>query len=63
MNQVPFTWKMYEYDIKMLFVGGLVGVNVNDTDSALTPVFGYGVMEDKKEIDDLDDDEDEDFYE
>ncbi len=54
---------MYEDDIKMLFVGGLVGVNVNDTDSALTPVFGYGVMEDKKEIDDLDDDEDEDFYE
>ena len=34
----------------MLFVGGLVGVNVNETDCALTPVFGYGVMEDKIEI-------------
>ena len=49
MNQVPFTWNYHGTEINMLFAGGLVGVNVNETDSALTPVFGYGVMEDKKE--------------
>lgn len=52
MNQVPYIWNYYETEYNMLFVGGLVGVNVSKTDSALTPVFGYAVMDDKKEISD-----------
>jgi len=26
MNQVPFNWMYYENEIKMLFVGGLIGI-------------------------------------
>ncbi len=48
MNQIPFTWNYLGTDIKMLFVGGLVGV-VSEKDKSLLPIFGYSVMEDKKE--------------
>ena len=46
MNQVPFTWNYFEQEIKMLFVGGLIGL-VYEKDNSLTPVFGYAVTEDK----------------
>ena len=32
----------------MLFVAGLVGVDVNKDDSALTPIFGYAITHDKR---------------
>ena len=32
----------------MLFVGGLVGV-VSEKDKSLLPIFGYSIMEDKKD--------------
>ena len=46
MNQVPFIWNYFGQDIKMLFVGGLIGL-VYEKDNSLTPVFGYAVTEDK----------------
>ena len=46
MNQVPFIWDYYGQEIRMLFIGGLLGVNV-DKDHSLTPVFGYAVTENK----------------
>ena len=33
----------------MLFVGGLIGVSI-DADYALTPRFGYGIVENKKVV-------------
>jgi hypothetical protein len=48
MNQVPFIWNFFGTEINMLFVGGLVGVHVNENDSALEPIFAYAVTEDKK---------------
>jgi hypothetical protein len=48
MNQIPFMWNYLGTEIKMLFVGGLVGV-VSEKDKSLLPIFGYSVMEDKKE--------------
>ena len=48
MNQIPFTWNYLGTEIKMLFVGGLVGV-VSEKDNSLMPIFGYSIMEDKKE--------------
>jgi hypothetical protein len=47
MNQIPFVWNYLGTEIKMLFVGGLVGV-LSEKDKALLPIFGYSVMEDKK---------------
>ena len=47
MNQIPFVWNYLETEIKMLFVGGLVGV-LSEKDKALLPIFGYSVMENKK---------------
>ncbi len=49
LNEVPFTFIFGDTDdkIDMLFIGGLVGVSV-DEDYALTPKFGYGVVENKK---------------
>jgi hypothetical protein len=35
-------------EIKMLFVGDLVGV-VSEKDKSLLPIFGYSIMEDMKE--------------
>ena len=46
MNQVPFTWIYYGQEIKMLFLGGLVGIS-HEKDNSLMPVFGYAVTEDK----------------
>jgi hypothetical protein len=46
MSQVPFVWDYHGDEIKMLFVGGLIGVLV-EKDSALLPVFGYGITENK----------------
>lgn len=51
MNQVPFIWQYYDQEIKMLFVGGLVGVSVAASDNALAPVFGYAVTENKTKND------------
>ena len=48
MNQIPFTWNYLGTEIKMLFVGGLVGI-LSEKDKSLLPIFGYSVMEDKKE--------------
>jgi hypothetical protein len=52
MNQIPFLWNYSkdvetEIRIKMLFVGGLVGV-LSEKNKALLPIFGYSVMENKK---------------
>ncbi len=47
LNQVPFNWSYHGKNIEMLFIGGLVGVAV-ESDSALKPVFGYAIAEDKK---------------
>ena len=47
MNQVPFIWNCYGNEVEMLFIGGLVGVKVDKSDFALTPVFGYAVTENK----------------
>jgi len=47
MNQIPFVWNYLGTEIKMLFVGGLVGV-LSEKDKALLPIFGYSVMENKK---------------
>ena len=47
MNQVPFIWDYPGQEIKMLFIGGMVGVSVNKIDNALEPVFGYAVTENK----------------
>ena len=46
MNQIPFIWNYLGTEIKMLFVGGLVGV-VAEKDKSLLPVFGYSIMENK----------------
>lgn len=48
MSQVPFTWNYHGTDIKMLFVGGLIGVMKGD-DNELRPTFGYSIVEDKIE--------------
>jgi hypothetical protein len=47
MNQVPFVWKIYNTDVDMLFVGGMVGVAYDENDKSVAPVFGYGVAEAK----------------
>ncbi len=47
MNQIPFTWNYFKTEIKMIFVGGLVGV-VSEKDKSLLPLFGYSVIEDKR---------------
>ncbi len=47
MNQIPFIWNYHATEIKMLFVGGLVGV-LSEKDKSLMPIFGYSVMENKK---------------
>lgn len=49
MNQVPFIWNYFGTEVKMLFIGGLLGVQYEKDDS-LTPIFGYGVTEDKVEL-------------
>ena len=46
MNKVPFVWNYLGTEIEMLFVAGLVGVNV-EKDGTLLPVFGYAITEDK----------------
>jgi hypothetical protein len=46
MNQIPFKWNYTGTEIKMLFVGGLVGV-LSEKDKSLLPIFGYSVMENK----------------
>jgi len=48
MNQIPFIWNYLGTEIKMLFVGDLVGV-VSEKDKSLLPIFGYSIMEDMKE--------------
>jgi hypothetical protein len=47
MNQIPFDWSYIGTKVKMLFVGGLVGI-VMENDESLLPIFGYSIMEDKK---------------
>jgi hypothetical protein len=47
MNQIPFIWNYARTEIKMLLVGGLVGV-LSEKDKSLLPIFGYSVMENKK---------------
>jgi hypothetical protein len=47
MNQIPFTWNHSETEMKMLFVGGLIGI-VSEIDKSLLPIFGYSIVEDKK---------------
>jgi hypothetical protein len=49
MNQVPFIWNYYGTEVKMLFVGGLVGTVYDQKDKSLTPTFGYAITEDKVE--------------
>jgi hypothetical protein len=46
MNQVPFTWEYLGKEVKMLFIGGLVGI-AYETDKSVAPVFGYAVTENK----------------
>ena len=48
MNQVPFVWNYHGDEIKMLFVGGLIGVIIG-SDKELTPTFGYSIVENKIE--------------
>ena len=47
MNQVPFIWEYFGEEIKMLFVGGMVGVFHDEKDNSVMPTFGYAVTEDK----------------
>ena len=47
LNQVPFVLNYLGIETKMLLVGGLIGVTVDETDHALEPVFGYGIIENK----------------
>lgn len=46
-NTVPFTFKYFgstkKYD--MSFLGGLIGVSVDSGDHALTPTFGYAIIQ------------------
>ena len=49
LNKVPFIWRYYGMKYNMLFVGGFVGVSVNEEDSSISPVFGYGVIDDVKD--------------
>jgi hypothetical protein len=46
MNQLPFLWENQGEEIKMLFVGGLIGILV-EKDNNLIPLFGYAFTEDK----------------
>lgn len=46
MNQVPFIWEYLGHEIKMLFVGGFIGVLIEE-DCNLVPTFGYAVTENK----------------
>jgi hypothetical protein len=46
MNQVPFVWEYLMTEIKMLFIGGLVGV-AYEKDKSVVPVFGYAITEDQ----------------
>ena len=39
---VPFTWHYFEEAYKMHFIGGILGVDVEE--GALTPVLSYGVL-------------------
>ena len=48
LNKVPFDWKFLGETSKMLYIGGLVGVSIG-SDSALKPVFGYAIAEDRKD--------------
>ena len=49
MNQVPFIWNYFGNEVKTLFIGGMLGVQYEKDDS-LTPIFGYGVTEDKVKL-------------
>ena len=46
MNQVPFIWNYHDNEMKLLFVGGLVGVSY-EPDKSLLPIFGYAITKDK----------------
>ncbi len=46
INHVPFKWEYLDIEVKMLFVGGLLGV-AYEKDKSVSPVFGYAVAEDK----------------
>ena len=48
MNQVPFVLDDNGIESDMIFVAGLVGVDVDKDDSALTPIFGYAITHDKR---------------
>ena len=47
MNNVPFIWNYFGNEIKMIFIGGLVGIRY-ETDKSLTPLFAYSIVQDKE---------------
>lgn len=50
MNNVPFIWNYFGNEIKMIFIGGLVGIRY-ETDKSLTPLFAYSIVQDKESAD------------
>jgi hypothetical protein len=46
LNCVPFKWNFNNKEIKMNLIGGLIGIDYDESDSKLIPIFGYAVTED-----------------
>jgi hypothetical protein len=51
LNCVPFTWNHYNKEIKMNFIGGLIGIDYDENDSKLIPIFGYAITENCRKCD------------
>ena len=43
VSAVPFVWNYFETEIPMTFIGGVLGIDVED--GYLTPVLSFGVLE------------------
>lgn len=48
LSRVSFKWKYYNQEFDMLFLGGFMGINYDQENKILNPVFGYSVCQDTK---------------
>jgi hypothetical protein len=48
LNKVEFKWKYMDNEFDMVFIGGLMGINFNDFEKMLTPIFGFSICQETK---------------
>jgi len=50
LSSVPFIWNYLGKEIKMVFIGGMIG-SYYDKVNGLNPTFGFAIVDDKKILD------------